>query len=125
MNAWVATLVAYVTLAVLEATWLTLSMPFYARQFAKFTASPLAVRSVAAAVATYAVLAVTFWLLVLEPRRGSATGAAFGFAVYGVYNLTNKATLKGYPWTMVAVDIAWGTALFAAVATVHAAVLAR
>ncbi len=35
-------------------------------------------------------------------------GAAFGLAVYGVYNLTNKATLPGYSWKMVAVDTVWG-----------------
>lgn len=133
MKTWVALVVAYTAFAVLEATWLTMAKPFYAREFAKFAKSggslggSLAVRSVPAAVATYAVLVSTFWFLVLgqggdSASRRIAKGAAFGLAAYGVYNLTNKATLPGYSWRMVAVDIAWGTALFATVAAVYSVV---
>ena len=118
--------VSIVVYAIAEASWLYLTNPFYARQFALFTTKPLAIRSVVAAVAVYAVIAVTFWALVVRhigrqlPWKDAAVrGATFGLAVYGVYNLTNKATLPGYSWTMVGVDTAWGTAMFAALAGVY------
>lgn len=38
-------------------------------------------------------------------------GAAFGFFCYATYDLTNLATLKGWPPKMVVVDIIWGTVL--------------
>jgi len=38
-------------------------------------------------------------------------GAAFGFFCYATYDLTNLATLKGWPPKMVMVDIVWGTVL--------------
>ena len=44
-------------------------------------------------------------------------GALFGFFTYATYDLTNLATLRNWPVTIVVVDILWGTALCAAVAT--------
>jgi len=38
-------------------------------------------------------------------------GALFGFFTYATYDMTNLATLKGWPWTLAVVDMAWGTAL--------------
>lgn len=43
-------------------------------------------------------------------------GALFGFFTYATYDLTNLATLKGWPLTIVFIDTAWGTFLSAAVA---------
>ena len=42
-------------------------------------------------------------------------GALFGFFAYATYDLTNLATLKGWPITIVFIDIAWGVFLTAAV----------
>lgn len=44
-------------------------------------------------------------------------GAAFGFFTYMTYDLTNLATLKDWPLSIVLVDIVWGTVLGAVVAT--------
>jgi len=38
-------------------------------------------------------------------------GACFGFFAYATYDLTNLATLKNWPLSLVMVDIAWGTFL--------------
>ena len=42
-------------------------------------------------------------------------GALFGFFTYATYDLTNLATLKGWPITIVFIDIAWGIVLTAVV----------
>lgn len=44
-------------------------------------------------------------------------GGLFGFFTYATYDLTNMATLKNWPLKIVVVDIAWGTVLCSAVAT--------
>lgn len=49
--------------------------------------------------------------------RALLLGAFFGFITYATYDLTNLATLKDWPLTVVIVDIAWGTALCALVAS--------
>lgn len=43
--------------------------------------------------------------------------AAFGFVTYATYDLTNYATLKGFPLKIVVIDLMWGTALSAIVAS--------
>lgn len=53
-----------------------------------------------------------------------AWGALFGVLVYGVYDLTNFATLRGWPVTMVVVDMLWG-GVVCGVTTMVVAMLAR
>lgn len=43
-------------------------------------------------------------------------GALFGFFTYATYDLTNLATLRGWPLSITLVDMVWGTALGALVA---------
>lgn len=40
-------------------------------------------------------------------------GAFFGLVAYGVYDLTNQATLKIWPVTLTLVDMSWGAVLTA------------
>jgi uncharacterized membrane protein len=44
-------------------------------------------------------------------------GALFGFFTYATYDLTNLATLKGWPVTIVFIDIVWGSILTGIVST--------
>ena len=44
-------------------------------------------------------------------------GALFGFFCYATYDLTNLATLKGFPLKVAVVDMIWGTILTGAVST--------
>lgn len=44
-------------------------------------------------------------------------GALFGFFTYITYDLTNLATIKDWPLTISLIDILWGTALSALVAS--------
>eukprot|EP01008_Symbiontida_sp_HLA12_P001763 NODE_2946_length_435_cov_1.041667_g2922_i0.p1 GENE.NODE_2946_length_435_cov_1.041667_g2922_i0~~NODE_2946_length_435_cov_1.041667_g2922_i0.p1 ORF type:complete len:115 (-),score=42.60 NODE_2946_length_435_cov_1.041667_g2922_i0:89-433(-) len=43
--------------------------------------------------------------------RAVVLGALFGFFAYAAYDLTNLATLKGWPLPIVFIDMAWGTFL--------------
>lgn len=45
-------------------------------------------------------------------------GALFGFFTYATYDMTNLATLRDWPISLVVVDIIWGTILGAAVAVI-------
>jgi len=50
-----------------------------------------------------------------SPTHALLFGALFGFFTYATYDLTNLATLKGWPLPIVFIDIAWGSALCAIV----------
>ena len=45
-------------------------------------------------------------------------GALLGLVTYAAYDLTNLATLEGFPLTVALVDLAWGTMLCATVSAV-------
>ncbi|MGD8702225.1 MAG: DUF2177 family protein [Desulfosarcina sp.] len=51
-----------------------------------------------------------------QVARALGWGALFGFFTYATYDLTNMATIEGWPLTMVIVDILWGTLLCTLVA---------
>ena len=45
-------------------------------------------------------------------------GLLFGFISYSVYDLTNLATLEGWPLKVTIVDLIWGSSMSALVSTV-------
>ena len=49
--------------------------------------------------------------------RATIHAALFGFFCYATYDLTNLATLKGWPVAIVVADLAWGAFVSAAAAT--------
>jgi uncharacterized membrane protein len=50
-------------------------------------------------------------------RRATLNAALFGFLAYATYDLTNLATLKGWPVSIVIADLAWGTFVSAVAST--------
>lgn len=82
---------------------------FYKKELAAFSTT----LSLPAAFLTYALIAGGIVLFVLPKASGDIYkallwGALFGLITYGVYDLTNLATLKGWSIKMLAVDILWG-----------------
>ena len=49
-------------------------------------------------------------------RTAAVNGAIIGFLAYGTYEATNLATLKGWTYEMLGIDLAWGVFLTAATA---------
>lgn len=41
-------------------------------------------------------------------RTALLRGACFGLVAYATYDLTNQATLRGWPWHVTLIDLAWG-----------------
>jgi uncharacterized membrane protein len=68
-----------------------------------------------AAIAFYVIYAIAIAYFVLIPgisihsfMRVLVAGALLGLAAYAAYDLTNLATLTGWPLTVTIVDILWG-----------------
>lgn len=75
------------------------------------------------AVIFYFVFLIGLTLFAMYPAIGNGGwkcaliyGALFGFFTYATYDMTNLATLKDWPLSIVIVDIIWGTVLGASVA---------
>ena len=45
-------------------------------------------------------------------------GALFGLITYATYDLTNLATMKGWPLLVTVVDLTWGTVLAASISVI-------
>ena len=104
--------VALVVMSVLDAAWLGwLAKDFYQRELGTLMTD--SVRWLPAAL--YYLLypaAIVFLALTPAPaslRTAALRSAALGLTAFGVYDLTNLATLRGYTVTMTVVDMLWGT----------------
>lgn len=65
---------------------------------------------------------LVFFVIMPSVESGSITkallhGALFGLITYATYDLTNLATLKGWPIQITLIDLAWGTFLGASTST--------
>lgn len=112
-------LAALVTLAILDALWLgVVSREFYkARLGQLLLEQPLWW----AAILFYLIHAVGIAVFAVPPAVAAGTwtaavlyGGLFGFCVYAAYDLTNLATLRGWPMAVSLVDLAWGAVVTAA-----------
>jgi len=65
-------------------------------------------------------LAVRPWQPDIPLLNVALYGAVVGLLAYGTYDLTNLATLRGWPPLLSVVDMAWGTVLSASVSVCSA-----
>jgi len=115
---------------VLDAIWLgTIAPGFYQSQIGFLMAkNPIW----AAAGFFYLLFVVGLVVFVVSPavqqsslRVAVLKGALFGLVTYATYDLTNLATIEGWPVLVTAVDLVWGSFLSTATATVSAWLLLR
>ncbi len=114
---------ALVPLVALDAVWLGyLARGFYAEKlgflFNAVKPGP--------AIIFYLLYAVGLVYFVVRPTAGEPlfkiflTGALFGLCAYAAYDLTNQATIEGWPVIATLADLAWGAFASGAAATVAA-----
>jgi len=104
-------LALYIALDMAWIGWLMQS--FYQTQFAAL-ATPITMRLGAGLAVWTLIVAGSFMFVVptgnnLGMSEVFCRGLAFGFIVYGVYDLTNFATLANWPIKLLVIDMAWGT----------------
>lgn len=115
--------IAFIVFLAIDALWLGLVAPkFYKAQIGHLMADK---PNLIAALVFYLIFIAGLVYFVLLPAvtndswvTALANGALFGFVTYATYDLTNFATLKGWPITMVIVDLTWGLALSTSVSLV-------
>jgi len=109
--------VAFLVMGALDALWLGwLALDFYQREMGALMADSV---RVVPALLYYLLYPVAVVFLALTPmpstaRMAALRSAVLGLAAFGVYDLTNLATLRGYTVTMTVVDMAWGALATAA-----------
>ncbi len=112
--------VALTTFLVLDLMWLgVIARSFYQAQIGHLMRPQV---NWAAAVVFYLIFVAGIVILVVWPAIGReslpqafALGALFGLVTYAAYDLTNLATLEGFPPMVAVVDLLWGAVLCSAV----------
>jgi uncharacterized membrane protein len=102
---------ALVLLLALDGLWLGLiAMDWYRAGIGHLMAEEV---NVVAAVVFYLLFPIGVVVFAARPARdawhAAKLGGLLGFLCYATYDLTNLATLKGWPIGITVADIAWGT----------------
>jgi uncharacterized membrane protein len=106
--------VAFVAVAVvfllLDTAWLSsMASRLYRPAIGHIMREDFDVLAAALFYAIYLAGVVVFVVVPASDARGAlARGAFFGLVCYATYDLTNQATVVGWPWHVTFVDLAWG-----------------
>jgi hypothetical protein len=115
----------FLLLCLFDAVWLTFRFSAHSDLFQKIQKSPLTIRWLPALL-VYVLIACALYYFVFElgkedsknVTKAFGIGAALGFSMYGLYDLTNFATLQDYTLNMTILDITWGTVLCGSTAAI-------
>lgn len=108
---------------IIDMAWLGfIAKGLYARYLGGFLSDQI---NWTAAIVFYLLFIVGIFLFVIFPalekqswQHALLYGALFGFFTYATYDLTNLATLKNWPLTIVVIDLIWGMILTSSVSTI-------
>ena len=121
LSSWVTQyVVAAAVFTLIDFGWLTVvAQDLYAERLGALLADP---PNVLAAVAFYVIFIAGLVFFVVHPTveagswpRALLAGAFFGLVTYATWDLTNLAVIRGFPASLVPIDLAWGTTLAALV----------
>jgi len=115
--------IAFIIFSILDALWLGLiATSFYSKELgalARRTADGALSPHWGAALAAYIVLVLAIVVFILPQFTSKPIspaifwyGALFGVVVYGVYDLTNLATLKDWSLKVTLLDMLWGGIIY-------------
>lgn len=128
---WIAAYAASaVSFLALDALWLgVVAQKLYQREFGSML---LEKPNMGAAAAFYSLYLFGVVFFAVKPAlegggwmRALLQGALFGLVAYATYDLTNLATLKGFPVRVVAPDLIWGMVVTAVAAVAGYAAASR
>jgi uncharacterized membrane protein len=100
-----------VVLLFFDGIYLSLTKNYFTNQIIqvqRFTIQP----NYMSAALCYLFLTFALYYFILLENRPLIDAAVLGLVIYGVYETTNMAILKKWKWQTVAIDTAWGSALF-------------
>lgn len=115
--------IALPTFLAMDLVWLgILARPFYQRQMGSLMRDDI---NWGAAMAFYGIFVAGIVILAIWPAvqresfsQAVGLGAMLGLVAYAAYDLTNLATLQGFPGPMAMVDLVWGTLLTGSVSAI-------
>jgi len=99
------------SILIMDAFWLTLNYKYHDALFQSVQKAPMNVRLIPA-VLVYILIPLALYYFAIQPSKSEKDaiikGSLLGASMYGLYDLTNLATLKGWTTEMAIKDTLWG-----------------
>ena len=93
---------------IMDITWIVYNEKFYNENIKKIQNKDIKLKKIPALIA-YSLLILNIYMLLIPNLKNSLEYSLSGLVIYGVYNMTNLATIDKYPIDMVIKDTLWGT----------------
>jgi uncharacterized membrane protein len=100
------------TFLVLDGAYFTINSKFLSDTIKSVQKSNVSIKY-SGVVLTYVFMTAILYYFIIKPKRKAMDAFYLGIGVYGVYELTNYATLTNWPLSLVIIDTLWGGILFA------------
>ena len=114
-------LLTFILVILVDIPYLWARLDFHKAFFANVQKSPLTLRYIPTIV-VYLLFAYALVSVAIKPAKSridaAYRGAAVGAVMYGFYDATNLATLRGWTWSMALTDTAWGATAGAIASTI-------
>lgn len=107
-----------ITFLVLDGIYFYINESFFSRLIYNVQKSPIQARYGFVAL-TYLLLVSIEYYFIIKQKKGLKDAFLLGAGIYGVYELTNYATLKEWSLYLVIMDTIWGGILFVAATYLH------
>lgn len=120
MNTFIILITSFISAIILDVLWLgVIAKPLITKWLAPWMTGGFKIWP-AAIVYVLLALGTTFFVLPKASSVGTAVlwGALLGLIIYGVYDMTNLATISNWPWKFALTDMAWGTTAGALIAMI-------
>lgn len=120
MNTFIIFIASFISAIVLDLLWLgVIAKQLISKWLAPWMTSGFKMWP-AGIVYILLALGTTFFVFPKISSLGTAAlyGALLGLIIYGVYDMTNLATISNWPWRFALTDMAWGTTAGALIAMI-------
>lgn len=105
-------LVGAASMLVIDGVYLNMVKDDWQTMVSGIQGSKLSVRMMPA-IGVYILMTLALYYFIILPKRSVLDAALLGFAIYGVFDLTNMAIFKDYNVMIALTDMIWGSILFA------------
>lgn len=108
--AYIATITA--TFIVLDSIYFTVNNTFLKKTIQSVQKSSIKINYIGVFLTYVFMVAMEYYFIIMQ-NRTVIDAFLLGIGIYGIYELTNFATLVNWPFSMVIMDTIWGGILFA------------
>ena len=99
--------VAILIYLLMDIAWISLNAKFYNKSIRKIQNKDIKIKTIPALL-SYALLVLNIYTILIPRLKNKWEFSLSGLIIYGVYNMTNLATIEDYTVEMSIIDTFWG-----------------